>query len=129
MLPDAQHYISFTQTCDWYYSHLCHLLCTDHLQMQAVLQLHTCCFHSRIPIKNCGFRFAHLVCQYCFVSPKPAWQTDRLEGCKQVQNCSFWLDVYTAVSHTLQFKHSVHVWMTCDGNMSFSRCFRKFACF
>lgn len=76
-----------------------------------------------------GFRFAHLVCQYCFVSPKTAWQTDRLEGRKQVQSCSFGLDIYTAVSHMLQFRHSLRTWVTCDRNMNFFRSFRKFACF
>lgn len=62
--------------------------------IQAVFQPHTNCSHGRLPKRNCGNVFTHLVCQYCIVSPR-TWQTDRLKGCLLVQSCFFQQDTYT----------------------------------
>lgn len=118
-----------TATPDEYRSRLRHLLRTDHPQTQAVLQPHACCSHGRIPNKKHGFMFAHLVCQYCFVSPRTTWRTDGSEGRYLVRSCSFRLYACAAVGQVLLLKHSALICMTCDRNTNFSRLFRNFACF
>lgn len=90
---------------------ICAICCVQTIHRHRLYSSHThAALMAEFQRKTVASCLTHLVCQYCFVSPR-TWQTHGPKGCLLVHSCYFQWDTYT-----FQFKHSLCIWVICEGN-------------